>query len=49
MLQKCIFFSNLTIKSPEQPRWYHSAVFIGSPVHVLRIAYCNFENPTVYV
>ena len=33
------FFFNLTIKSPEQPR----------PVHVLQIAYCDFENPTVYI
>ena len=38
------FFVNLTIKSFERPRWYHSAVFIGSPVHVLRIALCDFEN-----
>ena len=33
------FFFHLTIKSPERPRWYHSAVFIGSPVYVLRITY----------
>ena len=32
------FFFNLTIKSPERLRWWHSADFIGSPVHVLRIA-----------
>ena len=37
------------MKSPEQPRWCYSAVFIGSSVHVLPIAYCDFENPTVYV
>ena len=43
------FVFNLTIKSLERPRWCHSAVFIGSPVHVLRIAYCDFENPTVYI
>ena len=37
------------MKLPERPCWCHSAVFIRSPIrHVLRITYCDFENPTVY-
>ena len=39
-LLKRFFFFNLTIKSPERPRWCYSAVFTGSPVHVLPNAYC---------
>ena len=40
----CIFF-NLTIKSPEQPRWFNSAAFIDSSNHALRIAYCWLWRP----
>ena len=28
------------MKLPERPRWCHSAIFLGSLVHVLQIAYC---------
>ena len=49
MVKRRIFFFNLTIESPERPRCCHSAVFIGNPVHVLEIAYWDFQNPTVYV
>ena len=43
------FFFKLTIKSPEHSCWCHSAVFIGSPVRVLPIAYFDLEKPTVHV
>ena len=26
-----------------------TSILLGSPVHVLQIAYCDFENPTVYI
>ena len=39
------FFLSLTIKSLERPRWCHSAVFIGSFDHVLRIAFCWLWRP----
>ena len=39
------FFFNLTIKLPDRARWCHSAVLI----HVLPIAYCDFESSIVFI
>ena len=39
----------IPIKSPERPCLCHSAVFIGSPVHVLQIAYCWLWRPHCYM
>ena len=49
IVKNTFIFFNLTIKSPEQPCWCHSAVSIGGFNHALRIAYCWLWDPSVYV